>query len=140
VEQLHAASDALIAQVERIPAADWPHVSTPGEWSPGKDAEHVADGNALHQWVVRSALRQRAGKRPAVERQRMTAAVSQLEVARLLKERVDESARLIESLTDEQLDLPCRTSTVGEFVERALIGHITTHHTEIARKLERRTD
>jgi len=28
---------------------------------PSKDAEHVAEGNALHEWVVRSALPQKPG-------------------------------------------------------------------------------
>jgi hypothetical protein len=62
IAQLNAASDALIGLTERIPSDRWLFVATPGEWSPGKDAEHVGDGNALHQWLVRSSLGQHVGR------------------------------------------------------------------------------
>ena len=137
VEQLREASDALIRLVERIPATQWGHVTTPGEWSPGKEAEHVADGNALHQWVVRSTLRQQTGIRPVVERARLTAQLAQPEVIKLLRQRALESSGLVEPLTDEQLALPCRTRTLGAFIERVLIGHLRTHQAVIERKLRR---
>jgi DinB superfamily len=137
VEELLAASNALIGLADGISAERWVEVATPGEWSPGKDAEHVADGNALHQWLVRSALGLRAGKRPAIERAQLQSRLSQIEVIDLLTQRAQESRRLIEPLTDEQLALPCRTRTVEGFVERGLIGHFRTHQGEIERKLRR---
>jgi hypothetical protein len=137
VEQLQAASCALIGVVERIPAQRWVGLAKPGEWSPGKDAEHVAEGNALHQWVVRSTLRQQPGKRPVVERERLTARLAKAEVIGLLKRRALESSSLLETLTDEQLALPCRSRTLGEFIERVLIGHYRIHQAAIERKLRR---
>lgn len=138
VEELQIVRDALLDLIERIPADRWSRVDAPGQWSPGKDAEHVADGNALHQWVVRSALHLKRGRRPAVERCSAVARVSQPEVVTLVRERARESARLIESLTDEQLDVPCRPPrSVEQFVKRVLIGHFESHRAEIERKLRR---
>jgi hypothetical protein len=137
VEQLQDVSNALIGLAEGIPARRWLDVPGHGEWSPGKDAEHVAEGNALHQWVVRSTLRQKPGNRPRVERTHLIARLAQTEVIRLLKLRAQESSNLLESLTDEHLALPCRTRTLGEFIERVLIGHYRTHQADIERKLGR---
>jgi len=138
VEQLQMDAEAFIALVEHITADRWLRVDKPGVWSPSKDAEHVVEGNALRQWVVRSALRQRPGPRPAVERARMTAQAAKDDLIALLRERTRESIILIEPLTDEQLSLPCRPPrTVGDFVSRVLITHINTHHAEIQRKLRR---
>ena len=137
VEHLRDASSAQIEVVEWIPSERWLEVATPGEWSPGKDAEHVAEGNALHQWVVRSSVRQEPGKRPVLERACLTARLAQPEVIELLRRRAQESSSLLEPLTDEQLALPCRTRTLGEFIERVLIGHYWTHQAEIERKLRR---
>ena len=137
VEQLQTASDALIGVAEQVPAERWLEVAAPGEWSPGKDAEHVADGNALHQWVVRSTVRQRVGTRPVVDRERLTAQVAQAEVIRLLRRRAQESTRLLQALTDQELALACGTRTLGEFIERVLIGHYATHQAAIQRKLRR---
>jgi hypothetical protein len=135
VEQLQDASNALIGVAERIPAQRWAGIAAPGEWSPGKDAEHVAEGNALHQWVVRSTLRQRPGKRPVVERKRLTAGLAQPEVIGLLEQRAQESRNLLEALTDEQIALPCRGRTLGEFIERVLVGHYRIHEAAIEHKL-----
>ena len=137
IEQLHDASDTLLGLIQRITDTQWPHVATPGEWSPGKEAEHVAEGNALHQWVVRSTLRQQAGTRPVVERARLTAQLAQPELIKLLRQRAQESSSLVEPLTDEQLALPCRTRTLDEFIERVLIGHYWTHQAAIERKIRR---
>ena len=53
--------------------------------------------------------------------------------------RTEDSVGLISSLTDEQLDLPMRTrtGTVGDVIERTLIGHFDTHRVEIEAKLDR---
>jgi hypothetical protein len=132
---LLAASASLVRLVETISADAWDYVATPREWSVGKDAEHVADGNALHRWVVRSALQQHAGKRPPVERKEMLAQMNQSEVIRLLRQRTQESLSLIEALSDEQLKLPCRTRTLGAFIDRVLIGHYQTHQRQMEAKL-----
>jgi hypothetical protein len=57
-------------------------------------------------------------------------------VAALLRERSDAGARLVESLTDEQLALPARPprargQSLAETIERSLIGHMHTHHRRI---------
>jgi hypothetical protein len=137
VEQLQIASNALIALAEQIPADLWPGVTVPGEWSPGKDVEHVADGNALHQWIVRATLRQPAGRRPVIERARLTARLARPDVIGLLERRAQESSGLLALLTDEQLALPCRTRTLDEFITRVLIGHYRTHQAAIEGKLAR---
>jgi DinB family protein len=135
LEQLQDASNALVGLAERIPSDRWLDVATPGEWSPGKDAEHVADGSALHLWVVRSTLRQQTGTRPIIERERLTARLAQPDVIRLLKRRAQETCSLLELLTDQELAVPCRTRTLGEFIERVLIGHYRTHLAAIERKV-----
>ena len=139
VEQLHAASQALIALIQGIDAAHWVQVPREGVWSAGKDAEHVVEGNAVHQWAVRQSVGQQAGARPAVERARLTALGSQADVVDRLRRSTDESVQLIHSLTDEQLDLPMRTRTrtVAQMIERVLIGHYDTHRGEIQAKLRR---
>jgi hypothetical protein len=129
VEQLRTAADAFIALIDQIPADRWSPVDGPGVWSPSKDAEHVAEGNALHQWVVRSALRQKQGHRPVVDRARMTAQAAQREVVALLRERTRESIRLIEALTDEQLGLPCRPPPTVEELSNAWSLAITARTT-----------
>ncbi len=68
VERLQAASDALIALVEGIDPWLWTKLPQPGVWSPSKDAEHVADGAAYHQWIVDQTLGQNVLARPRIER------------------------------------------------------------------------
>ena len=138
VKQLRTTADAFFALLDRIPDDRWSEVDKPRVWSPSKDAEHVAEGNALHQWVVRAALRRKLGQRPVVDRARLTAQFARREVIALLRERTGESISLIDELTDEQLDLPCRLPrTIEDFVKRVLIGHYATHHGDIERKLRR---
>jgi DinB family protein len=138
VERLHEASEALIGLVEGIAVDRWAEVARPGEWAPGKDAEHVAEGNALHLWFVRAALGQRIGRRPVIHRTRLTAELIQVEVITQLKQRAEESGRVILSLSEEELALPCRGRSLGEFIERVLIGHYLRHQAAIERKLLRR--
>jgi hypothetical protein len=48
-------------------------VPAPGVWSVGKEAEHVAEGAVLHQWIVRLSVGERVGaSRPGVERKELT--------------------------------------------------------------------
>jgi hypothetical protein len=140
VEQLREAADALIGVVEHIDPADWMRVPGPGVWSPGKDAEHVADGAALHQWLVRVTLGHKRLERPGFERDQLTALLSQRDVVELLRQRTEESASLVLGLTDEQLDLPvrppqARPRTLARMIGERLIGHYRTHHQEIEAKL-----
>jgi hypothetical protein len=144
VEQLQQAAEALIALVERIEPERWTSVPKPGVWSPSKDAEHVADGAAYHQWIVRFSLRQRVPARPPIERAQLTAQRSQREVVQLLRERTNDGVALVGGLSDEQFALPLRpprpgSPTIGQLIEKTLIGHYHTHRTAIETKLRARS-
>jgi hypothetical protein len=141
VEQLREASEALIAVVERIAPERWLDVPKPDVWSPGKDAEHVTDGARYHQWIVRTTLGQKVGPRPPVRREQMTAELSRSEVVALLRQRTEESASLIQGLTDEQLALPAKPPTthprtLAEMIEGQLINHYRGHRADIESKLK----
>lgn len=143
VARLHSAAEALIAIVEQIDPERWLHVPKPGVWSPGKDAEHVADGAAYHQWLVRLSLGQPVPARPGIERKLLTARLSQREVADLLRRRTEDSANLVRGLSDEQLNLPARPPrarprTLAQMIEGVLIGHYDTHRENIESKLRAR--
>jgi hypothetical protein len=140
VAQLGATAEALIATVERIEPGHWQRVPRPGVWSPGKDAEHVAEGAMYHQWIVRHTLGQRVGERPRIERERLTAQLAQADVVDLLRQCTAASVGLIEPLTDAQLDLPtrpprARPRALAEMIEGQLIGHYAVHQREIEAKL-----
>jgi hypothetical protein len=140
VEQLRQAGEALIGLVASIEPEQWTKVPGPGVWSPGKDAEHVADGAAFHQWSIRLSLGQKMPARPRIERAQLTSSLSQAEVVALLRERTDAGVALIGGLSDQQLDLPvrpprARSSTLGQLIEAVLIGHYETHRREIEAKL-----
>jgi hypothetical protein len=58
----------------------------------------------------------------------------------MIRERTDEGARLIQSLSDEQLDLPTRSprakgERLAETIERVLIGRYDAHRADIAGKV-----
>lgn len=140
VAQLQRASEALITMVEQIDPERWPHIPGPGVWSPSKDAEHVADGAAYHQWLVRLSLGQQVPARPGIERKQLTAQRSQREVVDLLRQRTEDSANLVRGLSEAQLNLPARpprarSRTLAQMIEGTLIGHYDTHRKEIASKL-----
>ena len=142
---MRATAAALIAVVERMQPEWWTQLRKPGEWSPGKDAEHVADAAAMHLWHVCRALGMHQPGPPVVERARLTPVRSQAEVVVLLHTRAEDGARLIERLTDAQLDLaakPARRSpkTVAELVARPLISHFATHRHAIELKLRARAE
>jgi hypothetical protein len=133
-------AEALIALVERIDPEAWVCFPSPGVWSPGKDAEHVADGAALHQWIVRVTLGHKRLVRPGIERDQLTARLPQADVVELLRRRTEETASLVLGLSDAQLDLPVRPlqtrpRTLAQMIEDRLIGHYRTHHQEIESKL-----
>jgi uncharacterized damage-inducible protein DinB len=143
IEQLHQASEALIGLLNTVDDERWSGQPCAGVWSIGKDAEHVADGNALHRWIVRVTLGEDSPrKRPAVERQLMTARGTRTETIALLQRATKESAALIARLTNEQLKLEAKPTSsrprpLAEMIERTLIGHIHHHQEEIQAKLHR---
>ena len=136
VERLRQVSEALIGLVGAIESERWMNVPRPGVWSAGKEAEHVADGAAYHQWIVRCSLAQKVPARPRIERAQLTAQRSQRDVVDLLVQRTNDSVALIAGLSDEQLDLPvgplrARSPTLAQMIANVLIGHYEVHHTEI---------
>jgi hypothetical protein len=139
--RLRAAAASLIAVVEQVEPDRWGRVPAPGVWSVGKDAEHAAEGAALHQWIVRRTIGERvSSSRPNVERKLLASALSPGEAAALLRRRTDGGVRLVQGLSDEQLDLPtrppgARPQSLAEAIEGALIGHLNHHRDEIAAKL-----
>jgi hypothetical protein len=140
VDQLREAAEMLIAIVEQIDPERWMHVPRPGVWSPSKDAEHVAEGAAYHQWIVRLSLGQKVPARPGIERKRLIAQLSQPEVVDLLRRRTEDSARLVRGLSEEQLNLPARPPrtrprTLAQVIEGVMIGHYWAHRDDLESKL-----
>ncbi len=141
VAELQRAAGDLIAVVERIGDRDWRHQTDPAVWSISKDAEHVADATAYHQWIVRVTIGEKvSSRRPSIERKRMTSDLSPAQMVALIRERTDDGLRLLRSLTDEQLDLPtrpprARNQGLAETIEQVLIGHYDGHRQEIESKL-----
>jgi hypothetical protein len=140
---LSAAAASLISLLERVSPEHWAQVPAPGVWSPGKDAEHVADANVLHQWVVRLTIGQaKASDRPHIERERLTSTRSRAEVIELVRRTLGEAATLIRGLTDAQLDRITKPPKAGapsleQTLERLMIEHIDHHRREIETKLAR---
>lgn len=140
--QLESAGAALVALLSAIDAEQWVRVPAAGVWSVGKEAEHVADGNVYHRWIVRSSVGLKAGPRPPIERARLTALGAQQAVIEQLEACTRASVELIRPLTDAQLDLPtrpprARSGTVVDVIEAVLIGHYNGHRREIEAKLGR---
>jgi hypothetical protein len=86
-ERLEEAAEELIAVVQHIDLERWARIPESGVWSPGKDAEHVADAAVHHQWIVRLTIRHRVPARPVLERKVLTAERSQEAVVDLLRHR-----------------------------------------------------
>jgi uncharacterized damage-inducible protein DinB len=141
--RLRAAAEELIAVIAPIEGGQWSQVTTPGIWSIGKDAEHVADAALYHQWIVRLTIGERvSSRRPAIERMKLTTDLSPPEAVKLIRQRTEESASLIRGLMDEMLDLVTRPprakgQRLAETIEGVLIAHYDVHRTEIAEKLNR---
>jgi hypothetical protein len=134
--KLRACVMGLIGTIESIRAGEWDRVRKPGEWSPGKDAEHATDAAAMHFWRLCDALELDCPDPPAIERTQLTASRSQVEILGTLRRRIDHSAGVIEDLTDAQLDVVDRTSrSVADIIERPLIRHLETHRDDIEKKL-----
>ena len=141
VADLRAAAAALVSSLEGIEPERWAHVSGPSGWSVGKDAAHVAEAAVYHQWIVRRTIGQSvSSRRPAIERQERTTALTTQQAVDLIRRRTEDGAALIETLTDEQLALPTRpvrprAPTLADVIELVLIGHYDTHRRDIERKL-----
>jgi uncharacterized damage-inducible protein DinB len=138
---LLAAAEALIATLERIEPERWAQIPAPFVWSIGKDAAHVAEAAVYHQWIVRRTIGERVSStRPAIEREELTTAMTLAQATALIRERTQEGATLIASLTDEQLAMPtrpprARDQRLAETIESVLIGHYDAHRRDIERKL-----
>ena len=141
VERLQENAAVLIAVIEQIDDRHWRHIAKPGVWSIGKDAEHVADATAYHQWIVRLTIGQKvSSRRPTLERKELTTRLAPREAVELIRQRTDEGTRLIADLTDEQLSLPTRPPRAGAellagTIERVLIAHYDGHRADIEAKL-----
>jgi len=142
--RLRTAANALVAVIELIDGDQWQLVPEPGVWSIGKDAEHVAEATVYHQWIVRLTIGEKvSSRRPALERRHMTSDLSPGEAIELIRERVEDGARLLLDLTDAQLSLPTRppranAQVLADTIDRVLIGHFDTHRVAIEEKLHHR--
>jgi hypothetical protein len=135
--ELRAAAGALITVIAAIELEQRSRVRKPGDWSPGKPA---ADAAARHLWHVCFALGVPRPDPPLIERARLTAVRTQAELAASVRACTETGARLIEELTDAQLELPAKPPrrpprTVAEVVARPLIRHLATHRKQIELKL-----
>jgi hypothetical protein len=139
---LRAAAAELIAVVAGVEPEQWTHVRMPGEWSPGKDAEHAVDAAALHFWQVCVALDVPQPDPPAIERAQLTALRSQAEIVAALRAFGERASQLVDGLTDAQLQLPAwpprhPPRTVADIIARPLIRHLGTHREAIELKQRR---
>jgi len=129
----------LMATIEGIDPEAWDRLRKPGEWSPGKDAEHVTDALTLHFARVCGALGLVHPEAPTIERAQLTASRTRDDILAALRVRSEQAATVIEAQTDVQLRIVDRTSrSVGEIIERPLIRHLDHHREEIERKLRAR--
>jgi uncharacterized damage-inducible protein DinB len=139
--RLQETAAALVAVVELIGIDQWMALAGRGDWSIGKDAEHVAEALVMHRWIVRRTIGEEVpSRRPSIERMVPTTELSPPQAAALIRRRVDEAASLLLRLTDEQLDLPTRPprasgQRLGETIERVLISHLDAHRAAIEAKL-----
>jgi hypothetical protein len=133
----------LTSLIERIALEDWGRLPAPGVWSPGKDAEHVADANAYHQWIVRFTIGEaKASARPPIERVQLRSRRSPAQAADLVRRTLGDASALLRRLTDVQLDLATRPPRAGAeslatTIERVMIEHVDHHRAEIETKAGR---
>jgi hypothetical protein len=136
--QLRTTGAALIATIEHIDPELWDQLRKPGEWSPGKDAEHAADAAALHFSRVCSMLGVAHSPPPEIERIRLTSSRSQAEVVASLQSRIEQARLVIAGLTDAQLEFVDRSSrSAAEIIQRPLIRHLETHRQAIDKNCAR---
>ena len=142
VAQLREATTRVVAVLETIDDDRWRAVQTPGVWSIGKEAAHIADATAYHQWIVRLTIGEKvSSRRPRIERTQMTTDLSPVQVIELIRQRSAEGIQLLGALTDAQLDTPTRPprhagrELLAVTIERVLIDHYDGHRAEIEAKL-----
>lgn len=139
-EGLRDAVARFVAVITSVDEDAWRHLPALGVWSAGKEAEHVAEAMAYHQWIIRLTIGEKVpSRRPVLERRQMTSDLTAAEVVNVIQDRTDEGVRLLAALTDEQLDLVTRPprangQRLAETIERVLIGHIEAHRAEIEAK------
>ena len=139
--RLEEAASRLIAVIQSVDREQWLALPGPGVWAIGKEAEHVAEAGAFHQWIVRMTIGERVGsRRPPIERESMMSAMTPVEVVEQIRRRTDEGAQLIRGLSDAQLDLETRPprargERLAQTIERVLIGHYDAHRAGIEGKL-----
>jgi hypothetical protein len=143
--QLRDAGAALVRTVIQVGDAHWSRVPEDGVWSAGKDAEHVTQGAMYHQWLIRTAgLGETLERGKGTQRDLMTSVLSKEDVLSGLHQRTEETAQLVQSLSDEQLarsappfgDGPPRT--VDQMIEGQVIRHYREHQYNIQVKLSTR--
>jgi uncharacterized damage-inducible protein DinB len=138
---LRAAATALISVLARIEPEPWTRVPGPSVWSVGKDAAHVAEAAVYHQWIVRLTIGQNvSSRRPPIERQERTTTMTPEQAIELIRDRTEEGAALLSTLSDEQLALPTRPprargQALADTILLVLIGHYDAHRRDIERKL-----
>jgi uncharacterized damage-inducible protein DinB len=138
---LHTAASALISVLEPIEPERWTHVPSSSVWSVGKDAAHVAEAAVYHQWIVRLTIGQKgSGRRPVLERQELTTTMTTEQAVALIRQRTNEGAALISTLSEEQLAMPtrpprARAQVLADTIQLVLIRHYDTHRRDIELKL-----
>src|SRR5215210_4391356 len=101
--QLRQTVEAVIETVAQLDETNWSRLPGNDVWSAGKDAEHLSQGAVYHQWLVRTALGETLERGPGTQRDVMLAQLPRAEVLAALHKHGEESARLVESLSDAQL-------------------------------------
>jgi uncharacterized damage-inducible protein DinB len=140
---LQESAARMILAIQPLHDERWYAVPLPGVWSIGREAEHVAEAGAYHQWIVRLTIGEKvSSRRPVLERRQLTTDRSPADVAELIQRQTDTSARLILTLSDEHLQLPTRPArshaeSLAATIERVLIGHYDVHRAEIETKISR---
>ena len=138
--RLEQAAAALVSVIQHVETDLWQHIPAPGEWSIGKDVEHVIEAAGYHQWIVRLTIGEKvSSRRPVLERKQLTTDLSQQQAVTLLRSRTEAGIELILGLTDEQLNLPtrpprARSQALAETIELVLIGHYDGHRGDIEAK------
>jgi uncharacterized damage-inducible protein DinB len=139
--RLDQAARDFIEVIERVDDGAWRRTPAPAVWSISKDAEHVAEASAYHQWIVRLTIGENVPRRkPVLERRRVTSELTPAEMVALIRERTDAGVAILRGLTDEQLALPTnpprgRHRRLAETIEHVLIGHYDGHRADIESKL-----
>lgn len=131
----------MIAVIAQTDLDRWGRIPAPGVWAIGKDAEHVIQATAYHEWILRLTIGETvSSRRPILARSRLTTDLSPEQAVELLRRRGQDLANLVRGLDDEQLQLPtrpprARSQALSVTIERVLIGHIGVHRGQIEAKL-----